>query len=397
MAPKPKAVAPKASLAKVKATPKSPLVAAAKGIVGGDAQPKKGAAPVAAKAKSAATASVLVAIEPAAAGPTYDGKPMQLKEAEALFQALSPADMQSLASSTSTAEQLPARMLLELVGDKDLTWANAAKSLRDAANFKKEVLDMDGASYVTKGSIDRFAALGTLQPNELREKHPVAFAVAIYLEAVIWAAKEKLGMNVAEAPPPPAEGEKPPEWPIMVGIQELPAALADARRWSKTPLFLCSGKVSVVDTFFQYQSATLVDAKWILSKVDVKKELSVSDVREEVRKRLIAALKFGQPIHIAMSNSAVTLKAKYCSDAEFPEGLFNNELWFTKEVHSKIVRESDLTDWPGAFPGAMKGTESYSFVTSDFSLESAREFLPAVLPHFEDMAIIQIDPATIDS
>jgi len=98
-----------------------------------------------------------------------------------------------------------------------------------------------------------------------------------------------------------------------------------------------------------------------------------------------------------MSNSAVTLKSKYCSEAEFPEALFKNELWFQKDVYSQIVRETDLIDWPGAFPGKMKGVESYSFVTSDFNLESAREFLPAVLPYFDDMAIIQIDPATINA
>merc|ERR1712070_1135646 len=148
----------------------------------------------------------------------------------------------------------------------------------------------------------------------------------------------------------------------MIGIKEIPSALAEARRWRRTPLFLCSGKVHTVDTFFTYQSCTLVDAKWILNKVDVKKELNVSQVREQRRSRLISALKFGQPIHISMSNSAVALKPRYCSDNEFPEALFKNELWLQREVYSTIVRESDLADWPGAFPGRMKDVESYSFV-----------------------------------
>jgi len=305
--------------------------------------------------------------------------------------------MEILSRSSIADEQLPARMLLELVGDKDLTWANAAKSLKDGTTFKTEVLEMEGATYITRKSIERFEALGKVQPSDLQGKSPAAFAIAVYVEAVVWAAKEKLGINEAPAPAPLTEDEKPPQWPIMVGIKDIPAALADARKWQRTALFLCSGKVATVDTFFSYQSCTLIDAKWMLNKVDVKKELSVSQVRQQLRERLVSALKFGQPIHISMANSAVAIKSKYCSDSEFPEALFKNEDWFRNDVYSKIIREPDLVDWPGAFPGKMKDRESYSFVTSDFNLESAHEFLPSVLPHFADMALIQVDPATIDA
>jgi hypothetical protein len=305
--------------------------------------------------------------------------------------------LQGLAASSNVDEQLPARMLLELVGDKDLSWANAVKSLTDGANFKKEVLEMDGAAYVTRKGIERLEALGKLQPKDLQGKQFAAFAIAVYVEAVIWAAKEKLGMNKVATPAPPLADEQPPDWPIMIGVKEIPDALAQAVKWQRTPLFLCNGKAGTVDTFFQYQACTLIDAKWILSKVDVKKELSVVQMREEIRTRLVSALKFGRPIHIAMANSAVAIKNKYCTDAEFPKELFKNATWFQTDVHYKVVREEDMVHWPGAFPGRMKGTESYSFVTSDFNLDSAREFLPDVLPYFQDMAIIQIDPASIDA
>lgn len=397
----PKAKAPAAAKSKAKASPKSPLLAAAKGVIGREKLPSPAGtstpaavAKCAAPAVPAAQAAMPLLIEPACA---YDGKPLDVKLAEPVFAAIALVEMKSLAQSTSADEQLPARMLLELVGDKDLTWANAAKSLEDGANFKKEVLEMDGATYVTRKSIERFEALGKLQPEDLRNKHPAAFAIAVYMDAIIWAAKEKLGMNEVPVPPPPAADEKPPEWPIMVGIKEIPAALDDALRWRRTPLFLCSGKASVVDTFFSYQCCSLVDAKWILNKVDIKKELDVAQMREELRTRLVSGLKFGRPFHISMSNSAVSMKDKYCSDLEFPEALFKNDLWFQTDVYSKVIRDEDLIDWPGAFPGKMKGTESFAFVTSDFNLESAREFLPAVLPYFADMAIIQVDPASIAS
>mmetsp|Transcript_116045 Transcript_116045/g.181380 ORF Transcript_116045/g.181380 Transcript_116045/m.181380 type:complete len:116 (-) Transcript_116045:80-427(-) len=114
-----------------------------------------------------------------------------------------------------------------------------------------------------------------------------------------------------------------------------------------------------------------------------------------MRDRIVMALKFGKPIHVSMSNSAVKIKEKYCAAGQFPEALFNNQLWLQKEHYQQVVQESDKVDWPGAFPGEMKDQESYSFVTSDFSLESAQEYLPPVLPYFKEMAIVIIDPDSI--
>jgi len=122
----------------------------------------------------------------------------------------------------------------------------------------------------------------------------------------------------------------------------------------------------------------------------------VPQMQEQLRQRLISALKFGQPIHISMSNSAVPMGERYCAPDLFPESLFKMDLWFKQEEYSKVVREADLADWPGAFPGRMKDdSASYAFVTSDFTLESAREYLPDILPYFSDMAIIEINPASI--
>merc|ERR1712146_360153 len=133
--------------------------------------------------------------------------------------------------------------MLELVGDKDYSWANACTSLRDGANFKKEVLEMEGAKYVTRRSIERFDALGSLDPKNLQDKDPAAFAMSVYLEAIIWAAKETFGMNQAALIVAPAVDEEPPLWPITISFTEIPAALSDALKWKRTPLFLCNGKV----------------------------------------------------------------------------------------------------------------------------------------------------------
>jgi hypothetical protein len=293
------------------------------------------------------------------------------------------------------------------VGDKDQSWPNTKNCLKDAKTFKSETLEMEGAKYTTRKILDTMEAIANekvashpegLQPMLIKEHEgdsvPAAFTIAVYMEAVIFAAREKFGLNevVVEGP---VEGETPPEWPITIPFTDLPAALADARKWSKTPLFLCNGKAETVDTFFAYQSAQLIDAKYMLNKVDIKKEVTVEDMREQMRTRLVSALKFGQPIHVCMSNSAVAIKKKYCVDDKIPEALFKDDLWMKKEHYSKVVQDADLAGWPGAFPGEMKDKESFVFVTSDFSLESAKEYLPPVLPYFEDMAIIQIDPASI--
>jgi len=327
----------------------------------------------------------------------YEGKPLDVKAAESFFTAVTPTQLAALAESILSAEQRPARMMLELVGDTDCSWANACTSLRDGANFKKEVLEMEAAKYVTRKSIERFEALGKLDPQDLQDGDPAAFAMSVYLEAIIWAAREKLGMNEVPLVVPLAIDEEPPLWPMTIGIKEIPVALSDALKWRRTPLFLCNGKAQIVDTYFTYQSCSLIEAKWILKEVDVKREMDVDQMRERLRRRLVAGLKFGQPIHISMGKSAVNLKTKYCTDTELPEGLFKQDLWFQRSTYSKIIREADLADWPGAFPGRMRyDSASYVFVTSDFSLESAKEFLPSVLPYFTDMAIIEVDPSSIN-
>mmetsp|Transcript_1409 Transcript_1409/g.3153 ORF Transcript_1409/g.3153 Transcript_1409/m.3153 type:complete len:389 (+) Transcript_1409:76-1242(+) len=332
----------------------------------------------------------------ATAGASYEGRPLALPQAEALLKDMPPEHLVALAESTDEEEQLPARMMLEFVGDKDHSWENARRSLLDAPRFRQEILEMEGANFVTKRSLERMEGLGAIKPGQLMAKQSAAFALAVYVEAVIDAAREKLGLKEIMAVAPPEPDEEPPNWPITIDMAGIPKALSDAVKWRRTPLFVCNGKAQQVDTFFTYQACSLVDAKWVLSMNQVKKELDVPQMREELRKRLAAAIKFGKPIHICMSNSAVALREKYCAEAEFPEALFKLDAWLEQAVYSKVLREADLADWPGAFPGRMRdGNASYAFVTTDFDLASAREYLPEALPYFDSMAVIEIDPASI--
>jgi len=328
----------------------------------------------------------------------YAGGPLDMEAATALLKTLTPEDMAALASTSDPAEQLPARMMLEHVGDKDFSWKNAQKSLRDGKQFIKEILELEGANFFTKGSLERLDAIGSeqkiiLDVKALTEKDQAAFKMAVYIEAVVITARRNL---FPDEEPPKKPPKEPPAWPIKIDKMELMGAISDAVAFKKTPLIVCNEKASIIDTFFSYQSFQQIDAKWVMGQVQIKKTMDQDQMKEELRTKLVSALKWGKPIQIAMSSSAVMFKEKYCCPDQFPDSLFKNELWFQKEIHGKVVRPDDLHDWVGAFPGRMKDESSYSIITTDFNLESALEFLPNALPYFEDLAIIEIDPSTID-
>jgi len=312
-------------------------------------------------------------------------------EEEKFLKALTSADWAALADSTDISEQLPARIAMEYVGDKDLSWSNAQNSLRNGADFVKEMLEMERGNFITKTGLERIESLGSLDTMALKDKAKTAYVLALYLEACVRFAKTKMGIGLTV--PAPAPDEPPPEYPIKVHFKEISTQGAEAARWGKTVLFVCNGHAHEVDTFFGYQSVSLIDAKYILNKVSVTKEITVEKMREDLRQRLVSAMKFGQPVHIRMERSAVPFKGTYCAPDLFPEAVFRNNL-FQDEAHYKpVIRDSDLSDWPGAFPGRMKDGV-YSFVTTDFDMESTREFLPAVLPYFDEMAIVEVDPAS---
>ena len=66
-------------------------------------------------------------------------------------------------------------------------------------------------------------------------------------------------------------------------------------------------------------------------------------------------MKSGLPLHIAMANTAVAFKDKFCAEHTFPHSVFNFSM-FRGETgteageYRKIIRDVDLEDWPGSFP-----------------------------------------------
>ena len=164
-------------------------------------------------------------------------------------------------------------------------------------------------------------------------------------------------------------------------------------------LLVCNGHAREADTFLTYSSYVQIDAKWVMGETMIRKTMSMEDMQEDLRKRVVSAMKHGLPLHIAMGNTAVAFKEKFCEELTFPHSVFNFGLFRGDSEgrepgpYKGIIREADLIDWPGSFPGRMKDG-FFVVLTTDFDLESAREFLPTALPHFDDMAILEVDTAS---
>eukprot|EP00930_Biecheleria_cincta_P072737 TRINITY_DN60094_c0_g1_i1.p1 TRINITY_DN60094_c0_g1~~TRINITY_DN60094_c0_g1_i1.p1 ORF type:complete len:390 (+),score=75.30 TRINITY_DN60094_c0_g1_i1:61-1230(+) len=360
--------------------------------------------PAKAAPKSPPPASVSAAETPtpvpvsAAEKPTEPVGPCTAKHAEKLVSSMRPAAMAELINSSDPVEQLPARMALEYVGDKDLSWSNAQVSLKNGDQFVKEILDMQAGEFITRGSLGRLSDLGSLDLAALEGKNEAARSLATFLDACIREASERLGMNEA-APAAPAPDEEPPSWPIIIDFKDLPKHISDAARWRKTPLIVCNGHNKEVDTFLTYRAYAQIDAKWVLGETTIRKTKSMEEMREDLRRRVVGAMKNGIPLHVAMENTAVAFKQQICAEGLFPESVFNlgvfQDLSKPEEEHlyKKIVRESDLTDWVGAFPGRLKDG-FFTVVTTAFDTEAADEHLKEALPFYSSMAVIEIDAAS---
>ena len=184
-----------------------------------------GASKVAAKAKTAPAppdpprAAAPAAPAPAAKLSPEEAESLSAKAAEDLLAGISPEDLAALADTTDELEQLPARQALEYVGDRDLTWENAQKSLRNGGQFLKDMLEMQAGEFITKQSFQRFQELGSTDIFALWEKNRAAYLLAVFLQACLREARDRLGLPAAPPPPPPLPAE-PPAWPLLIDFKD---------------------------------------------------------------------------------------------------------------------------------------------------------------------------------
>merc|ERR1711879_112710 len=217
--------------------------------------------------------------------------------------------------------------------------------------------------------------LGALDLAALQNEPTAAYALAAYLDVCMCEAKERLGIKIKADT---CSSTAPPLWPTKVDFKDITGKAAEAALHGKTALFVCNDHASEVDTFFAYRGggATSIDATEILNQVAVAKIKSIEEKRKELHSKLESSMVQGRPVHISMGRTALNFRESYCGETEFPDAVFKN---------SRLREKFD-----GLYQDGF-----YTFVTTDFDLEAANEHLSKALPFFEEMAIIEVDPASL--
>ena len=151
--------------------------------------------------------------------------------------------------------------------------------------------------------------------------------------------------------------------------------------------------------FFQYQDATLVEAKKLIKEVSIDKTKTPAEALEELRATLVSCFQAvpprqGRPLVIRMANSAADFSNTFSGDATFPLAVFDPVAWATEEVHGKIVRDEDKAKTANTF---MPGADFRVIVTSSFSAGDAEGFLKGSLPldKFELLHLVEGEPPPV--
>ena len=111
-------------------------------------------------------------------------------------------------------------------------------------------------------------------------------------------------------------------------MSKLLPAIEAAHAAGKTPILVDATDpkkaqdFSPLETFLSYSGHEVFEAKKMVVEVNMKKEKSLEDAREEQRVKLCRAMKHGTYFIIAMSTGAPPWKKKFCDDESLPLALF---------------------------------------------------------------------------
>lgn len=288
--------------------------------------------------------------------------------------------------------QRPVQAALLYICDKDTSWVNCKSSLLLGRRFLSEIVEF-GHDAVTKINLQKILDIQASCEEILHEFVVftdgvfTALALCVFIETVMLANKRRLGITDTQpAPEPDCSCIKP----HRIDFRNLMGALDKVALMKRTPLLVCHGKELLISTFFGYSCATIVDAKELINEVLVKKSISLSDMREKVRLKVTAALRFGKPLQIRLGNSAMDWDP-YVGDFDgaLPPALFHARLWQDFDSWSTVVKREELED------SCISMESHFVFITSEFDLAGVQEHLSSKLPMFDSMAIIDIDPDSI--
>jgi len=219
----------------------------------------------------------------------------------------------------------------------------------------------------------------------LRESRAVAFVEVVTAGGAAASSSAQPEMALCE----------PPTYPLTIPFTGLLDAIREATHFKRTVLVLSSDRTEV-ETFLNYRNTGLVDCKQIIAETLIQKSKSTADVQAEAQRQLKHAMDshgFAKPLHVRLGNSAFDL-TKFCCD-EFPADIFNAQIWTIEEAFKRGFfdqgQKSNLE-----LEDEKKWKEFYVVITSTFDLERGKEFLTDKIPHFNELAIIVIDPASFE-
>lgn len=189
----------------------------------------------------------------------------------------------------------------------------------------------------------------------------------------------------------------PPAYPLKIGFKDIAERIKEARAWNKSVLLLASG-LSEVETYLTYQHMGVVDAKLYINEVYVKKAMTQDDARAEVRRKLAQCMQnesgFCKPVHVRLSNSAFDF-VKFCSSGVVPQDVFNPDEW-TPEAACKKGFIDDAHVLHANIEDQKRWKDFHIVISSSFDLETAKEHLTDKIPHFDKLAILEVQPNSIE-
>lgn len=124
---------------------------------------------------------------------------------------------------------------------------------------------------------------------------------------------------------------------VEVPLTGLLEAIEKALEQGKTPLIVDSSEDDKVNTYFSYRSAVLLDGKKMgLDKTLHRKQ--VRDILEEARAKLVSALKYGQPLVIAMTTSVTDFATTFNDATARAEHGLDDKMYFPIEIFDNAGR-----------------------------------------------------------
>lgn len=135
-----------------------------------------------------------------------------------------------------------------------------------------------------------------------------------------------------------------------------------------TPLIL--DETSRADTFYHYsEKSTLVDLRAIIAKVEIQKSVTIDEVKDQLRQRLVAALKYGYTVVFSMVDSAF-LFSKFTDPNFFPACLLQQggRLMHQESIFKPLLRDQGRPDF-------VVHPEFRVMVTSQFPVDEFEDYL----------------------